>query len=266
MLAVGGAAAGAATETIPKVPGSGGSGAGQAGPGAGAGYAAGGGAFGAGPSGGSPYGGSGSGSAPWSGEQATRPRPKPAVLVGAGVAAVIVIVLIIVFATGGSGKSNAAAGSVATKTAGASKPGVGASKGATTGAGAGGSAGASSGATGGSGGSGATSGAGGGSGSGTGGGGLQTFPATLATVPASPGQAVQQVQSVVGQASGELTGTEQGQLAQVVNTLSQEVSSGQSISTGMTQFWALLHSGELPSSLNTYLEQYAMYLSASQGS
>jgi hypothetical protein len=271
VLAVGGAAAGAATETIPKVSGSGGSGAGQAGSGAGAGYAvgSGGGAFGASSSGGSPYSGSGSGSAPWSGEQATRPRPKPAVLVGAGVAAVIVIVLIIVFATGGSGKSNAAAGSVATKTAGASsKPGTGASKGATTGAGAGGSAGASSGATSGSGGSGATSGAGGGgsSGSGTGGSGLQTFPATLATVPASPGQAVQQIQSVVGQASGELTGTEQGQLTQVVNTLSQEVTSGQSISTGMTQFWALLHSGELPSSLNTYLEQYAMYLSASQGS
>ena len=190
---------------------------------------------------------------------------------GAGVAAVIVIVLIIVFATGSSGKSNAAsAGSVGTPTAGAAKTGAAGSKGATSGAGAGAgaSASASSGSTSGGGaGAGATSTAESGGGSGAGGAGSQqTFPATLQTVPASPGQAVRQIQSVVNQASGELTGTEQAQLTQIVNTLSQEVSSGQSISTGMTQFWALLHSGELPSSLNSYLQQYAMYLSASQGS
>lgn len=86
------------------------------------------------------------------------------------------------------------------------------------------------------------------------------------TVPASTSQAVQEIQSVVSQAQGELTGTEQSQLSQIISTLSGEISSGQSISTGMTQFWALLHSGELPSSLNNYLEQYALYLSASQGS
>jgi type II secretory pathway component PulF len=70
----------------------------------------------------------------------------------------------------------------------------------------------------------------------------------------------------VNQAKGELTNTEQGQLSQVISTLRQEISSGQSLSTGMSQFWALLHSNELPSSLNAYLTQYAEYLSASQGS
>ena len=93
-----------------------------------------------------------------------------------------------------------------------------------------------------------------------------TFPSTLVTVPASAGEALQEIQSVVSQAKGELTSTEQSQLSQIISTLSGEISSGQSISTGMSQFWTLLHSGELPSSFNNYLEQYALYLSASQGS
>ncbi|MBR7828052.1 hypothetical protein KDK95_17175 [Actinospica sp. MGRD01-02] len=85
-------------------------------------------------------------------------------------------------------------------------------------------------------------------------------------MPASASQAVQQIESVVNQAKGELTSTQQAQLNQVISTLKQEIGSGQSLSTGMTQFWALLHSNELPTSLNTYLTQYAEYLSASQGS
>lgn len=92
------------------------------------------------------------------------------------------------------------------------------------------------------------------------------FPTTLVTVPASAGQAVQEIQAVVSQAKGELSSTQQAQISQVISTLNHEINSGQSLSTGMSQFWALLHSGELPSSLNTYLEQFAMYLSASQGS
>ena len=251
--------AGAVTETIPKVPRSGG-----AKVGAGAGTAAGAG-YGVSNSGGigAGSGGSGAGHKP-------RPRPKPGVLIGAGVGLAVVIALIVVFSGNSSNKSNtASAGTIATHTPGSSK--TGASQGATSGAGAGSSS--SAGATSGAGSSTASGSATSGSGSSTSGAGSSTatgssatFPSTLVTVPASQGQAVQQIQSVVSQAQGELTSTQQGQLTQILSTLSNAVSSGQSISTGMTEFWALLHSNELPSSLNTYLTQYALYLSASQGS
>lgn len=92
------------------------------------------------------------------------------------------------------------------------------------------------------------------------------FPTALATVPASAGQAVQLIQTAASQAQGELSGSEQGQLSQIISTLNQEINSGQSLSTGTAQLWALLHSGELPASLDTYLTQLASYLSASQGS
>jgi hypothetical protein len=233
------AGAGAVTEIIPKVP---------RGPrprtGAGAGSAAGAaaavGAVGV------------SASSNSGGHHAPRKKPKPGVLIGAGIGLVVVIALVIAITSGSSNKSNtASSGSIGTSTPSASK-----SAGATSGAGAGSSASASSGATSGSGGSTSTAVASG----------SETFPSTLTTVPASASQAVQQIQSVVNQAKGELTSTEQAQLSQIINTLTQAIGSGQSLSSGMTQFWALLHSNELPTSLNTYLTQYAEYLSASQGS
>jgi hypothetical protein len=233
------AGAGAVTEIIPKVP---------RGPrprtGAGAGSAAGAaaavGAVGV------------SASSNSGGHHAPRKKPKPGVLIGAGIGLVVVIALVIAITSGSSNKSNtASSGSIGTSTPSASK-----SAGATSGAGAGSSASASSGATSGSGGSTSTAVASG----------SETFPSTLTTVPASASQAVQQIQSVVNQAKGELTSTEQAQLSQIINTLAQAIGSGQSLSSGMTQFWALLHSNELPTSLNTYLTQYAEYLSASQGS
>jgi type II secretory pathway component PulF len=85
-------------------------------------------------------------------------------------------------------------------------------------------------------------------------------------VPGSASQAVQEIKTAAGQASGELSGAQQRQLSQIISTLKQEINSGQSISTGLAQLWGLLHSGELPSSLNTYLTELATYLSASQGS
>jgi len=231
------AGAGAVTETIPKVP---------RGPrpttgsGSGAGAAA---AVGA---------GGVSASSNSGGHHAPRKKPKPGVLIGAGIGLVVVIALVIAITSGSSNKSNtASSGSIGTSTASASK-----SAGATSGAGAGTSASASSGATSGSGSSTSTAVASG----------SETFPSTLTTVPASASQAVQQIQSVVNQAKGELTSTEQAQLSQIISTLNQAIGSGQSLSSGMTQFWALLHSNELPTSLNTYLTQYAEYLSASQGS
>ncbi|HET9169786.1 MAG TPA: hypothetical protein VFN97_10125 [Actinospica sp.] len=180
-------------------------------------------------------------------------KPKTGLLIGAGVGLVVVIALVITITSGSSNKSNtASSGSIGTPAASATH-----SAGATTGAGAGGagSAAASSGASSSAGSSTATTVAG-----------TETFPATLSTIPSSAGQAVHEIQTVVNQARGELTSTQQAQLTQVISTLTQEIGSGQSISTGMTQFWALLHSNELPTSLNTYLTQYAEYLSASQGS
>jgi hypothetical protein len=229
--------AGAVTETIPKVP----SGPRpQTGAGSGAGAAAAVGAVG--------Y----SASSNSGGHHGPRKKPRPGVLIGAGIGLVVVIALVIAITSGSSNKSNTtSSGSIGTSTASASK-----SAGATSGAGAGSSASASSGATSSSGSSTSTAVASG----------SETFPSTLTTVPASASQAVQQIQSVVNQAKGELTSTEQAQLSQIISTLNQAISSGQSLSSGMTQFWALLHSNELPTSLNTYLTQYAEYLSASQGS
>lgn len=243
--AVGAVGIGESTEVIPKVPRGprAGAGAGARAGSASAG-AAGAAAFSIGASGGS----GGSGSSRHHGPR----KPKPGVLIGAGVGLVVIVALVIAITSGSSNKSNtAASGGIATPSATAAKSG-----GATSGAGAGSSASAS-----------ASSGETGGSSTSTAvASGSETFPSTLTTVPSSASQAVQQIQSVVNQAQGELTSTEQAQLNQILSTLTQEIGSGQSLSTGMSQFWALLHSNELPSSLNTYLTQYAQYLSASQGS
>jgi hypothetical protein len=241
--AVAGAGAGAVTEIIPKVP-RGPRPRTGAGAGSGAGAAAAAGAVGVSAS-----------SSNSGGHHGPRKKPKPGVLIGAGIGLVVVIALVIAITSGSSNKSNtASSGSIGTATP--STPSASKSAGATSGAGAGSSASASSGATSGSGGSTSTAVASG----------SETFPSTLTTVPASASQAVQQIQSVVNQAKGELTSTEQAQLGQIISTLTQAIGSGQSLSSGMTQFWALLHSNELPTSLNTYLTQYAEYLSASQGS
>ncbi len=188
-------------------------------------------------------------------------------LIGAGVGLAIVIVLIIVFSTGGGSKGATTALGVVS-TAGASTSASAGASGspaatvsaspssagaATSTAGSGGGASASASAVGA--GSGATATSPG-----------MSFPTALTTVPATAGQAVQEIQSAVSQAQGELSNTEQGQLSQIIGTLNQEIGSEQSISTGIAQLWALLHSGELPASLNTYLTQLATYLSASQGS
>ena len=241
---------GEVTETIPRVPRAPRPQQSGAGTGSRAGSAAGSGAVAGSVSAVGAVGYSGGSS---SGEHRGPRKPKTGLLIGAGIGVVVIIALVITITSGSSNKSNtASSGSIGTATSTASQS---AGAGASSGAGGGSSASASSGATSGSGSSTATSAAG-----------SETFPSTLTTVPASASQAVQEIQSVVNQASGELTGTQQAQLTQVISTLKQEIGSGQSISTGMTQFWALLHSNELPSSLNTYLTQFAEYLSASQGS
>lgn len=93
-----------------------------------------------------------------------------------------------------------------------------------------------------------------------------TFPATLETYPANAGEAVQEIQQAVTKAQSELSPTEQGKLNQIISTLNKEIEANQSLSTGTAQLWALVHSGELPSSFSNYLEQLASYLSASAGS
>ena len=267
------AAAAAETEVIPAVKYGASSASRRAGAGAGAG--AGGGTvaaagYGRAESASAPVGGGSGAGAGSSAHGAARRRPHPGVLVGAGLGIVIIIVLIISLSSGSPKKSTTVASGIgasastgATGTAGTSSTSTatassGAGGSATTTAGSGSSAGASSSATAGAGSGGST--ATGAAGTAT------TFPTLLTTVPASASQAVQQISTAVNQASGELSGTEKGQLGQVVSTLNQEIGSGQSTSTGVAQLWALLHSGELPSSLNTYLIQLATYLSASQGS
>lgn len=192
-------------------------------------------------------------------------RPHPGMLVGGGVTLVIVIVLIIALSSGPSKSANAAtSGSVST---------AGASASNSASAHASGSASASAS------GSASTGASAAGSASSTGGGASPlsatptspagagfTFPAALETGPATARQAVQEIQAAANEAKGELSGAEQGQLSQIISTLNQEIASGQTLSTGLAQLWGLLHSGELPSSLNTYLIQLATYLSASQGS
>ena len=289
-----GLAAGEVTEVIPRTPGvaRAGSGGGSSSSGAarGAGSAA---AFSSGPVGGGPAGGGSAGGSNNSGTNSgstnhgggtRRPRrPHPGVLLGAGVGVVIVIVLIIVFATGGSkgGSASASSGlstpgatasatasSAASASASASAGGTGTPAAGSVSAGASASGTAAT-ATAGSGGVAtvsATSGGAGSTASAVSSAGGVTFPSALATVPASASQAVQQIQTAVTQAQGELTASEQSQLTQITSTLNQEISSGQSISTGVAQLWSVLHSGELPSSFSSYVGLLASYLSASQGS
>ena len=290
--AAAGLAAGEVTEVIPRTPGvarvGSGGGSGASGAARGGGSAA---AFSSGPVGGGSAGGSNNSGTNSSGTNhrgtnhgggTRRPRrPHPGVLLGAGVGVVIVIVLIIVFATGGS-KGGSASASSGLSTSGATESAT-ASSAASASASAGGtgtpaagsvSAGASASgtaatATAGSGGVAtvsATSGGAGSTASAVSSAGGVTFPSALATVPASASQAVQQIQTAVTQAQGELTASEQSQLTQITSTLNQEISSGQSISTGVAQLWSVLHSGELPSSFSSYVGLLASYLSASQGS
>ena len=290
--AAAGLAAGEVTEVIPRTPGvarvGSGGGSGASGAARGGGSAA---AFSSGPVGGGSAGGSNNSGTNSSGTnhrgtnhggRTRRPRrPHPGVLLGAGVGVVIVIVLIIVFATGGS-KGGSASASSGLSTSGATESAT-ASSAASASASAGGtgtpaagsvSAGASASgtaatATAGSGGVAtvsATSGGAGSTASAVSSAGGVTFPSALATVPASASQAVQQIQTAVTQAQGELTASEQSQLTQITSTLNQEISSGQSISTGVAQLWSVLHSGELPSSFSSYVGLLASYLSASQGS
>lgn len=199
----------------------------------------------------------------------SRKRPRPGVLIGTGVGVVIVIALIIVFATGGSKGTTSASGALTASAASSSSSASAGSAGSPAASASASSAAspATSPTVGSGGGASASSTTGGGaSASSAGTSGSVVFPTALGTVPASAGQTVQLIQSAASQAQGELSGGEQGQLSQIIGTLNQEVGSGQSLSTGTAQLWTLLHSGELPSSLNNYLTLLASYLSASQGS
>lgn len=263
--ATGAGAAAAVTEVIPKIRQ--GSGAART-TGAGSGAAGRGRVRTASPSGpvGGGSGSSGAGGSGGSGGQHGRKRrAHPGVLVGGGLALVIIIVLIIVFSTGPS-KSTATASTSNVSSASASASGaVSASATSTSAAGTGSSPSASASASGSAAAStsaAATSSASSATATSPAG----QFPTTLETVPATASEAVQEIQSAVSQAQGQLSGAQRAQLSQIIGTLNQEINSQESISTGIAQLWALLHSGELPSSLNTYLIQLATYLSASQGS
>lgn len=206
-------------------------------------------------------GGSGSGSGGGSGAaHAHRRRPRRGLLVSFGAGAVIIIILIIVFAQGSGKNSNTAGGttsaSATSATTGSAGGGAQASPSASPAASP--SAVASS--------AGASASATRSSGTSTAPAETVTFPATLETYPASPSQAVQEIQQAVTKAQGELTQTEQAQLGQIISTLQQEINHGESLSTGTAQLWGLLHSGELPTSFNNYLEELASFLSGSGGS
>ncbi|WP_157436548.1 hypothetical protein [Actinospica robiniae] len=245
--------AGAVTEVIPIVGG----GAGRTRTASPSGPTGGG--FGTGSGGGA---GSGGGT---SAAHAHRRRPRRGLFVGVGAGVVIIIVLIIV-ATQGSGKNSNTASNTSTTTAASPSSGSTAAGGAQASPSASPAASPSAVAA-------SSPGASSPAGSTTQSSGTSTtpaesvtFPATLETYPATPSQAVQEIQQAVTKAQGELSQTEQAQLSQIIGTLQSEVNNNESTSTGAAQLWGLLHSGELPTSLNNYLEELASFLSSSGGS
>jgi hypothetical protein len=90
----------------------------------------------------------------------------------------------------------------------------------------------------------------------------------LATVPASPSQAVQQVQQTVSQAesAGQIPQSAQGPLNQAVSTLQQEIGSGLSVQQGLNVLQSALHANGVPAGFVTQLNELIPYLVTHQGS
>ena len=90
----------------------------------------------------------------------------------------------------------------------------------------------------------------------------------LATVPAGPSQAVQQIQQTVSQAesAGQIPQQAQGSLNQAVSTIQQEIGSGLSVQRGINELQSALSASGVPSGFVTQLNELIPYLVAHQGS
>jgi hypothetical protein len=117
---------------------------------------------------------------------------------------------------------------------------------------------------------GASSGAGAGSPSASVGAGASSSPGSgvMATAPSSPSQALQQIQQAIGQAqaAGGVPSQAQGSLNQAVGTLQQEISSGGSVSPGISQLRQALTTPGLSQTLVSQVNSLIQYLSPSSGS
>ncbi|HEY3870217.1 MAG TPA: hypothetical protein VGM10_17765 [Actinocrinis sp.] len=93
-------------------------------------------------------------------------------------------------------------------------------------------------------------------------------PGPLATVPASPGQALNQVKQNIAQAQtlGQLPAAAQGPFNQAVGTLQQEISAGASVQTGVSQLESALNSPGLPDWFTSQMNQLVPYLYNRPGS
>jgi len=90
----------------------------------------------------------------------------------------------------------------------------------------------------------------------------------LATAPASPGQALQQIQQTVSQAeaAGQIPQQAQGPLNQAVGTLQQEIGSKSSVQPGVSQLRSALNQSGVPAGFRQQINQLIPYLSMGQGS
>jgi hypothetical protein len=93
-------------------------------------------------------------------------------------------------------------------------------------------------------------------------------PSPLATVPASPGQALQQIQQVVtqGKAAGQIPAGTLASLGQTISTLQQEIGGGSSTAPGTGQLRQILAGNTVPESVSSQLSQLIPYLSPISGS
>jgi hypothetical protein len=101
------------------------------------------------------------------------------------------------------------------------------------------------------------------------GGAVPGYTATpLATVPATPGQAVQQIQQTVSQAesAGQIPQQAQGPINQAVSQLQQEIGTGISVQQGMNALQSAIHASGVPAGFVTQINELVPYLVSQQGS
>ena len=93
-------------------------------------------------------------------------------------------------------------------------------------------------------------------------------PTPLATVPASPSQAIKQIQQTVSKAesAGQIPQQAQSSLNHAVSTLQHEIASGASVQLGLNALQKALNSNGVPSGFVTQLNELIPYLVAHQGS
>ncbi len=186
-------------------------------------------------------------------------RPRSAFYVALGIVVLAVGGIAWGCAASGSSSISATPAPIATPTSGQTsggQPGASASPSATAGESAG--AGATASAT-------ASAGA---QASSTPGSGYGYTPTPLPTIPASPGQALQQIKQTVSQAAsaGQIPPQATGPLNQAIDTLQREISSGSSVQPGIDQLRGALRGNGIPSGFVAQMNELIPYLVERHGS